>query len=163
MTTTPKRLSALSVTTKLIVLCLALALCFEKTGALELLHMDGAANPENRIMSQAYWFSMLAPIFYLWGLWAASNVFARMDTGEAFSGAMAHGLQNVGGCLMIGAFCAIVVTPSLRFLTDTGFSRMSGAHFHFDIESLTIGLIGLALLLIAKQGRALKAELDQIV
>jgi DUF2975 family protein len=115
------------------------------------------------MMTPAYWVSLLAPVFFLTALWAASDVFVRMDRGEAFGPAMVRGLKEIGGCLMLGAFAAIVAQPSLIFLIDNGFREMRGVRFNLDVENVTLALVGLVLILLAREGRKLQSKLDQFV
>jgi hypothetical protein len=136
-------------------------LFFEQAGARHLLHLDGS---NGRIMmTPVYWVSLLAPIFFLAALWSASEAFVRMDRGDAFGPAMVRALREIGGNLMLGAFASIVVQPSLIVLIDNGFRAMRGVKFNLGIENLTLGLIGLLLILLARQGQTLKSKLDQFV
>src|SRR5947199_65527 len=96
-----------------------LALFFQAAGARRLLHLDGPDGAA--MMSSVYWISLLAPIFYLSAIWAASNVFARMQSDDSFGPPVVRGLKEIGVCLMIGAFAAIVVQPSLVVLFENGF------------------------------------------
>ena len=150
-----------AIVTRVAILGLGLALFFEKAGARQLLHLDPGDGPMMR--SPAYWISLLAPIFFLAALWAASNVFVRMQRGDAFGAAMVRGLREIGGCLMLGAFAAIVAQPSLTYLIGNDFREMRGARFDLDVQNVTLALVGLMLILLARQGRGLKAKLDQFV
>ncbi len=147
--------------TRIAVLGLGLALFFEQAGARQLLHLDGS---DGRVMTTpVYWISLLAPIFFLGALWAASDVFVRMDRGDAFGPAMVRGLKEIGGSLMLGAFAATVAQPSLMFLLGNGFRQMRGVRFNLDVENVTLALVGLVLVLLARQGEKLKAKLDEFV
>jgi len=159
MTKTALPVSALI--TRGAVLVFGLALFFEQAGARQLLHLDGS---EGGVMTTpAYWVSLLAPVFYLAALWAASGVFVRMGRGEAFGPAMVRGLREIGGCLMIGSFCAVVVQPSLIYLIGNGFREMRGVGFYLDVENVTLALVGLVLVMLAREGQKLKANLDEFV
>lgn len=147
--------------TRAVALGLALALFFEQAGARQLLHLDPA---QGRIMTTpAYWVSLMAPAFFLAALWAASDAFVSLDRGDAFGPAVVCALRNIGGCLMLGAFAAIVAQPSLIVLFDNGFRDMRGVRFNLGIENLTLALVGLLLILLARQGQKLKYQLDQFV
>jgi hypothetical protein len=147
--------------TRFVVVGLGLALFFEQAGARQLLHLDES---DGRVMlTPVYWVSLLAPAFFLGALWAASDVFVRMDRGDAFGPAMVRGLKEIGGSLMLGAFAAIVVQRSLIFLIGNGFREMRGVRFNLDVENLTLALVGLVLLLLARQGQKLKSKLDEFV
>src|SRR5271154_1375065 len=114
--------SAPAVLARAIVVVSALALFFEQTGARHLLHLEGSEG--GVMMTPVYWVSLLAPVFFLAALWAASDTFVRMDRGDDFGPAMVRGLREMGACLMLGAFAAIVVQPSLIFLIGNGFREM---------------------------------------
>lgn len=150
-----------AILTRAVALGLALALFFEQAGARQLLHLDPS---EGRIMTTpAYWVSLLAPVFFLAALWAASDAFVSLDRGDGFGPTVVCSLRNIGGCLMLGAFAAIVVQPSLIVLFNNGFLEMRGVTFNLGIENVTLALVGLLLILIARQGQKLKSKLDQFV
>jgi len=112
----------------------------------------------------AFWLSsILAPGFYLCALWELSNVFARMNRGDAFGATMVRALQSTGLCLMMGAAAAVVLAPSFARWMGDNLRGFSGLHFNLDIENVTIGLIGLTLHLLARRGAGVKAELEQFV
>jgi hypothetical protein len=146
---------------RIVALGLGLALFIEQAGARQLLHLGGSDG--QLMMTPVYWASLLAPAFFLGALWAASDVFVRMDRGDAFGPAMVRGLKEIGGYLMLGAFAAIVVQPSLIFLIGNGFREMQGVRFNLDLENLTLALVGLVLILLARQGQQLKSKLDEFV
>ena|SRR5450755_1016184 len=150
-----------AVLTRIFVLVLALALFFEQTGARQLLHIDGSSSQV--MMTPVYWVSLLAPVFFLAALWAASDAFIRLDRGDAFGPAMVRALKEIGYSLMLGAFAAIVVQPSLIYLIGNGFREMRGVGFNFDVENVTLALIGLLLILLARQGQTLQSKLDEFV
>jgi len=111
----------------------------------------------------AAWIDLLAPAFFLAGLWAASDVFARMHSGDAFGPAMVRGLREIGGRLMLGAVAAIVVQPGLIFLIGSGFREMRGVQLDFSVANVTLALVGLVLFLLARYGSDLQAQLDSFV
>jgi hypothetical protein len=115
------------------------------------------------MLTPVYWVSLLAPAFFLAALWAASDAFVRMERGDAFGPAMVRGLREIGACLMLGAFAATVVQPSLIFLIGNGFREMRGVRFDVNVENLTLALVGLVLVLLAREGQKLRTTLDQIV
>jgi hypothetical protein len=147
--------------TRIVVVGLGLALFFEQAGARQLLHLDGSDG--RLMMTPVYWVSLLAPAFFLRALWTASDALVRMDRGDAFGPAMVRGLKEIGGNLMLGAFAAIVAQPSLIFLIGNGFREMRGVRFNLDVENLALALVGLVLILLARQGQKLKSKLDQFV
>jgi hypothetical protein len=150
-----------STITRGVVLVLGLALFFEQAGARHLLHLDDTPDPI--MTTPTYWVSLLAPIFYLTALWSAARVFARLDRGDTFGRAMVRGLNDIGACLMLGAFSAIVVQPSLIHLFANGFTEMRGVRFDWSVENLTLIMVGLVLVGLARRGRELKKQLDEFV
>jgi len=154
-------LPASALVTRIVVLGLGLALFFEQAGALRLLHLDGSAG--GKMLTPVYWVSLLAPVFFLAALWAASDAFVRMHRGDAFGPAMVRGLREIGGCLLLGSFAATVVQPALIFLIGNGFREMRGVKFDVDVQNLTLALVGLVLLALAREGQRMRNTLDQIV
>jgi hypothetical protein len=140
---------------------LGLALFFDQAGARRLLHLDGS--DAGVMMTPVYFVSLLAPVFFLAALWAASETLVRIDRDDAFGPAMVRGLKEIGACLMIGAFAAIIAQPSLIFLIGNGFQEMRGVRFNLDVENVTLALVGLVLVLLARKGQELKSKLDQFV
>ena len=76
---------------------------------------------------------------------------------------MVRTLVEVGWCLMLGSFAAVVVQPSLIGLIGNGFTEMRGVRFDLTVENLTLASIGLLMVLIARQGQQLKSTLDEFV
>ena len=111
----------------------------------------------------AHWVNLLAPVFFLAALWAASDAFVRMDRSDAFGPPMVRGLREIGACLMIGAFAAMVVQPSLIALINNGFTDIRAARVDLDVENVTLALVGLVLIVLARQGQRLQAKLDEFV
>lgn len=157
-------LSSLPIATiliRLFTIGLGVAIFIDQSGAREFLHLgagDSVASP-----APGDWFGLLAPAFFLYALWSASGVFISLRRGDSFSAAMVKGLNAIGAALMLGAFAAIVVQPSLEFLIGNGFREMRGVRFNLDIEHITLVTIGLVLVLLAREGRELKSSLDEII
>jgi hypothetical protein len=150
-----------AIVTRVVILALWLSLFFEQAGARQLLHLDASDGP--LLKTPTYWVSLVAPSFFLGGLWAASQALVRMNRGDAFGPVMVCALKNFGYALMLGAFAAIVVQPSLIFLFANGFTEMRGVRFDIDVENVTIALVGIVLILLARQGEKLKSTLDEFV
>jgi hypothetical protein len=154
-------LPAAAIATRIVVAVLGLALIFEQAGARQLLNLDGS--DARFVMSPVYWVSLIAPAFFLRALWVASNAIVSMDRGDAFGPALVSGLTEIGVYLILGAFAVIVVQPSLIFLIGNGFTEMRGVKFNLDVENLTLALVGLVLILLARQGQQLRSNLDEFV
>jgi hypothetical protein len=156
-----RALPVTAILTRLAVFGFGLALFFEQAGAPQLLHLEDAG--AGVMLTPVYWVSLLAPLFFLGALWAASETLVRIDRGDAFGPAMVRGIREIGACLMIGAFAAVVVQPSLIGLIGNGFTEMRGVRFDLTVENLTLASIGLLMVLIARQGQQLKSTLDEFV
>ena len=146
---------------RILILGFGLALFIEQIGARRLLGLDGADGA--RMMGPVHWVSLIAPAFYLFALWMGSDLLVRIDRGEKFGAAMVSGLRKMGGALMLGAFARIVVQPSLIFLIGNGFSEMRGGRFDLNVETVTVALVGLTLILLARQGEKMRSSLEQFV
>ena len=143
--------------TRIAVLGLALAF-FAGLASAQLFHKGSDAST-----IPAHLIGLLAPVFFLRALWAASDIFVRIDRGDAFGPAMVSGLKEIGGNLMLGAFAAVVVQPSLISLIGNGFRDMRGVRVDLDVENVTLALVGLVLVLLAREGQKLKSTLDEFV
>ena len=156
-----KPFSPSAILTRLVVIGLGISLIIVQAQGVDLLHLDGSDYWSRVPLDN--WINLLAPSFFLGAVWAASDVFARMHMGDGFDLAMVKGLREMGFYLMIGAFAAIVVQPSLIGLNHNGFSQMKGIVFALDTEHITIALVGLVMVILARQGQILKSKLDQFV
>lgn len=156
-------LHAGSIILKIVVLSLTLALISTASQTIKGLPFEVGNLMHNLLVIPSYWITILAPGFYLCALWALSDVFGRLNRGDAFGPNMIRGLKGVGSNLMYGAFTAIILAPTLSVLFANEFRSLAGIKHDNDIENLTIGLIGLALYALAKRGQALKSELEQFV
>ena len=146
---------------RIFTIALGLAVFLDQAGAGWLIDDYGPGEAE--LMSPAHWVELIAPAFFLWALWAASNVSVRIGRGDAFGAAMVRGLREIGTALMLGAFAALVVQPSLIHLIGNGFAVMKGVRFDLTVQNLTLILVGLLLVLLARQGQALKSRLEEFV
>lgn len=156
----PIPLPAFNIIIKTLVVTLALALISEKWTHLKAIAFASGDTWAALTGVSTFCFTLLPQAFYLLGLWAASTVFARLAKGDAFGPSLVKGLRGVGSNLIYGAAAAIVIVPTiLPMLQD----RFRGIRYDAEIESFTIGLIGVVLYLLAKQGQRLKSELEQFV
>ncbi|WP_155847273.1 DUF2975 domain-containing protein [Asticcacaulis sp. AC402] len=160
MSKLPIPLPALSIVIKIVVIVLALAFISEKSGKLETLDFTAGDTWANMKVVSLFWFTLLPQGLYLCAVWAASNVFGRIGRGDAFGPAMVKGLRETGSCLVYGALLAILIIPTLYPMLS---EHSRGVRYNLEIESVTIGLVGVVLYLLARQGQALKAELEQFV
>ena len=152
-------LSVFSSAIKLAVIILALAYTSEKAAEYHTVRFAIGSASHNVLVVFAFWAALLRPGFALCALWAASDIFASLGKGAAFGPAMIKGMHQAGLNLIFGAIGALVLAPLFGYLAYGDQPIVYGPH----IESLTFGLIGLVFYAVARQGRALTAELAQYV
>ena len=108
-------------------------------------------------------------LFYLWGLWGLRGMFKALTTGGPTFDAVAKALTRVGWALLLGAAAGFALTP---FATAGGVRHM-GSFAILSVPSLTLGLVGLALIAVSgllsraaaieAQNRRLKATLEDFI
>ncbi|WP_421788556.1 hypothetical protein [Hyphobacterium sp.] len=109
------------------------------------------------------WLGLIAPAFYLWAFWSGAAVFdAEARKGE-FQPALVRALMRMGAGLMLGAWMAMIAEPALRHLMRNGFTTMTGANLDVSLANLVLAFAGLVLVLIARRGQRIRAELDGFV
>lgn len=160
MSKSPAPVGAFGVLIRLAVFVLALAYTGEKIAGLKSIPFAVGSASHNVLIVFAYWAELLQPGFALCALWAASTLFGSLGRGDAFKPAVVKGMRGVGLNLLFGAFGALVLVPLFNYLAyGAAPLRVYGPY----IESLTFGLIGLVFYMLARQGQALKSELEQFV
>jgi len=145
---------------RLITILMTLGFIIEKVAGLKTLPFTIGSAAHNVGVVFAYWLDMLPQGFCIAALWEATNVFDRLSRGEAFNKAVVKGLRGIGLNLILSALAAIIVLPSLK---PTFLGQGWVVNFNVDPQSVTIGLIGIVLYAVARQGTALKAELESFV
>jgi hypothetical protein len=95
--------------------------------------------------------------FYCLGLWFMAGVFGRLKRGEAFTPAVLADLKGLAACLMAGGLFGTLIFPLINALVSPQH------YFGFHGVDLTMGLLGVALLVVSRQGQRLRGELDQFV
>ena len=145
---------------RIIVILLTLGFIVGKVVGLKTIHYTIGDAGHNVGVVFAYWFDMLPQGFCVAALWEASTVFDRLSRGDAFNKAVVRGLRGIGLNLVLSALAAVVIVPSLK---PAVLGQGWAVNLNIDIESITIGLIGLVMYLVARQGTAMKAELEQFV
>jgi len=106
---------------------------------------------------------MVAPFFFWLALNTAAEALFRLRQERGFGSGTMAALKSVGNNLMLGTFAAVVVQPSMIFLIGNGFTEMGGVRFDLNVETVTIGLVGLVILHIALQRQKLQFKLDEFV
>lgn len=107
-----------------------------------------------------FWIPLLVPTCLISALLAAGNVFNRLHNGGRFDDTVVGGLKQIGGAFIAAGFAGCVIVPVLREV-DAG--QIGGFAWHLDNQDAALGLVGIALTLIADWTRKLRLELEQFV
>lgn len=97
--------------------------------------------------------------FYLYALVVAARTIRRIGNGEALKGLVSGLLSRIGWALFAGAIVQVFVVP---WLSRTG----PGSLAYFDMNAITLGAIGVTLVILARivrQAEADRAELDSFL
>ena len=104
---------------------------------------------------------MLPMPFYLWAIWTARRAVLLIDKGDALSSVMSRMLARIGIALFVGGLMRVFgVSLVLHFISG---SRTIG---YYDPAAITVGVIGLTLVIVARlvaEAEATRAELDEFV
>ncbi|HWS77779.1 MAG TPA: DUF2975 domain-containing protein [Thermomonas sp.] len=99
---------------------------------------------------------------YLWALWAVQRALGDLAAGRLFHPTVARAMRHIGIGVLAGAlFNVFAVTNLSRWIAGG-----SGSYLYFDLSGIVLGVVGAALVLLARlidQARALQAELDEIL
>lgn len=111
-----------------------------------------------------FWLSYrLSMPFYLSAIWTMHCAFARIAGGELFDRVLPVSLSRLGFALAGGAIASVFLSPWLMRILG-GFRR--GAFAAFDPPAITIGLVGLLLVVLSSlfaRAVAMRRELDDIL
>ena len=98
---------------------------------------------------------------YLWALWAVQRALGDLSAGRLFHPTVARAMRHIGIGVLAGAlFNVFAVTNLSRWIAGG-----QGGYLYFDLSGIVLGVVGAALVLLARlvdQARALQAELDEI-
>lgn len=102
----------------------------------------------------------LPMLFYLAGVWTIRQAFARLAEGEMFNQLLPILLRRLGLALAGGGMASVFLT---QWLWRALIGPTSGAWASFDPPAITIGLVGLLMIVLAdlmKRAAAMRHELD---
>jgi hypothetical protein len=104
----------------------------------------------------------LPSIAYLWALWAVQRALGDLGEGRIFHPTVARALRHIGAGVLAGSLIKVfAVTNLVRLFVD-----LRGGYAYFDISAIVLGVVGAALVLLARvvdQARTVQAELDEIL
>ncbi|MFZ6800130.1 hypothetical protein [Undibacterium sp. Di24W] len=107
-----------------------------------------------------FWTGLLVPVTYLCALWAAANFLKKFEHSKSFDHDSLKCLQTIGANLMYAAMAAILFVPTIEAWINQG-SR--SVKTHWDIEAVTIGMIGLILKFVSQRAQSLQDKVDSFV
>lgn len=99
---------------------------------------------------------------YLWALWAAQRAFGELGAGATFPPTLARAMRHIGYGVIAGALLSVFAVTNLTRIVTGG----QGSFLYLDLSGIVLAVVGAALILLARvvdRGRALQAELDEIV
>lgn len=99
---------------------------------------------------------------YLWALWAVQRAFGEIGAGALFAASVSRALRHIGAGVLVGALLSVFAVTNLTRIIEGG----RGSLVYFDLSGIVLGVVGVALVLLARlfdHARALQAELDEIV
>ena len=99
--------------------------------------------------------------FYLWAIWCARRAILLIGSGGAFRTVLSSMLQRIGWALLAGGLVRTFAVPWGLHLV-----RGIGSYATFDPAAITVGVIGLTLIIVARlvaDAEAIRAELDEFV
>lgn len=102
---------------------------------------------------------LLPGLGYLWALWAVQRALGDLAAGRLFHAALARALRQIGIGVLAGALLSVFAVTNLSRWIMGG----SGSVMYFDLSGIVLGVVGAALMLLARvidHARALQAELD---
>ena len=98
---------------------------------------------------------------YLWALWAVQRALGDLAAGRLFHAAVARAMRHIGYGVLAGSLFNVFLVTNLMRMIGGG----RGGYLYFDISGIVLGVVGAALVMLARlvdQARALQAELDEI-
>ena len=87
----------------------------------------------------------------------------RLSRGNAFTPSLVKGLREIGFYLISGSLYVSLVQPSLISFFSRGLSVSNDTQFRISIDTITLFLIGLVLIILANQGKKLQSDLESFV
>jgi Protein of unknown function (DUF2975) len=103
----------------------------------------------------------LPVLFYAWALWSVRGALAAYAGGGTLTARAGKSIEAVGACLFLGGLCDVFAVPLLLRVLHG-----QGSYAAFDMAAMTLGGVGLALVVIGRllaDAEAARRELDEFV
>ena len=103
----------------------------------------------------------LPVLFYVWALWSVRGALAAYGQGGALTARAGSSIQAVGVSLFLGGLCNVFAVPIILRVM-----RGEGTYVYFDVTAMTLGAVGLSLVVIGRllaDAEAARRELDEFV
>lgn len=107
-----------------------------------------------------FWTGLLVPIIYVFALWAAADFLKKFELSKSFDHDLLKSLQSIGANLMYAAMATILFVPSIEAWINQGSRDLTT---DWDVEAVTIGMIGLILKYVAQRAQSLQRQVDSFV
>ena len=130
-------------------------------GGLPMLHAP-AAGAGDGTQALLRLVRFLPGLGYLWALWAVQRALADLGAGRLFNATVARAMRHIGIGVLGGALSSVFLVTNLGRWIVGG----HGSYAYFDLSGIVLGVVGAALVLLARlvdQARAMQDELDEIL
>jgi hypothetical protein len=150
---------------KVSVVFLSLSLLFERL--MPVISLIGQTNNATFISTVTFIFQQpklltgfLVPVCLLIALWTTATTLLAFEKAKGFQIKVLNGVMKIGASFIYAAIAAMLIVPSID-----AWSAGSGRSFqlHWDVEMVTIGMIGVALKMLARRAESVQRQLDEIV
>ncbi|GAA0730247.1 DUF2975 domain-containing protein [Sphingomonas japonica] len=118
--------------------------------------------PSDTTVRYAQIVATLPALFYLVAIWTVHRALGALAKGDAVEKTLSELLARVGTCLFLGGLVRVFVEPFLMRWVSAGPWPVG----NFDIGAVTLGTVGLLLVLVAgplRDAAAMRTELGQIL
>jgi hypothetical protein len=162
---TNQRSSKLSIFVKVMAVIFILNLIADRvTQALPAYTLGGNFSLEDTFMLSLrlpyFWTGLLVPIIYIYALWESADFLKKFELSKSFDNSLLKSLQSIGANLMYAAMATILFVPSIEGWVNQGSRDLKT---DWDVEAVTIGMIGLILKYVAQRAQSLQRQVDSFV